>query len=144
MRYSSGIPSCTGANVAKGAAVKASTLERLKSKLLEMRKRLVNEVDSIKKNSLSRRDTACGDISAMPIHMADIGSDNYDKEFALDLIEGEQEELREIDAALERLADGSFGRCELCGERIAYGRLSALPFATLCIECKRREEAEGG
>ena len=130
--------------MAKGVVVKASTLERLTDKLLEMRKRLVNEVDNIQKNSLSRRDIACGDVSAMPIHMADIGSDNYDKEFALDLIEGEQHELRDIDAALERLADGSFGRCELCDERIAYGRLTALPFARLCIECQRKEEAEGG
>lgn len=123
-------------------AVKESTLERLKSKLLDMRKRLVNEVDNIKKNSLSRRDVASGDVSAMPIHMADIGSDNYDKEFALDLIEGEQEELREIDGALARLEEGSYGTCQLCHETIAYQRLSALPFACLCIECKRKEEEE--
>jgi RNA polymerase-binding transcription factor DksA len=78
----------------------------------------------------------------MPIHMADIGSDTFEKEFAVDIIESEQEELREIDAALARVADGSFGACEVCGKRLSYQRLVAVPFARLCVECKRKEEAE--
>ncbi len=123
--------------------MKQSTLEKFKERLLTMRRRLASEVESIRKNALSRRDTASGDVSAMPIHMADIGSDNYDKEFALELIEGESQELRDIDAALERLEAGTFGICEQCGGKVGYGRLNAIPFAQLCIECKRTEEREG-
>lgn len=122
--------------------MKRSTLDKFKEKLLALRRRIVEEVDNIRKNSLDRRDGASGDISAMPIHMADIGSDNYDKEFAVGLIAGEQRELRDIDKALERLGNGGFGKCESCGERIGYQRLKALPFALLCIDCKRLEEAE--
>lgn len=124
--------------------MKKSTLEKFKGKLLVMRKRLVGEMDNIRNNSLSRREDAAGDLSDMPIHMADLGSDNYEKEFALDIIESEQKELNEIDAALGRLADGSFGVCEVCNARIGYERLRAVPFARLCIECKREEEEEGG
>ena len=122
--------------------MKESTLARLRRKLLDMRRRLVNEVERISRNSLSRRDAASGDVSAMPIHMADIGSDNYDKEFALELIEGEQQELRDIDAALHKLDEGTFGKCEQCGGKVGYGRLNAIPYARLCIECKRTEEKE--
>jgi RNA polymerase-binding protein DksA len=120
--------------------VKASTLERLKTKLLAMRKRLAGDVDQIKQNSLQRRDAACGDVSAMPIHMADIAGDNFEKEFALGLIENEQLELRAIDAALQKLDAGAFGECEACGTAITYSRLKAIPYARLCIECQRAEE----
>ncbi len=123
--------------------MKDATLERLKIKLLERRRQLLGDFDNIRTNSLSRKDDTSGDLSTMPIHMADIGSDTFEKEFALDIIESEQEELREIDAALARLADGSFGVCEVCGKNLPYQRLVALPYARLCIECKREEEAAG-
>ena len=126
----------------QGADVKESTLERLKTKLLAMRRRLVDDVDQIRQNVLQRRDAASGDVSAMPIHMADIGGDNFEKEFALGLIESEQQELRDIDAALAKLENGAFGECETCGRAIGYGRLNAIPFARLCIECQRAEERE--
>jgi len=121
--------------------MKKETLARLKEKLLERRKQLMGDCNNIRTNSLNRGDEASGDLSVMPIHMADIGSDTFEKEFALDIIEGEQEELREIDAALARMADGSFGLCEVCGKTVGYQRLSAVPYAKLCIGCKRREEA---
>ncbi len=122
--------------------MKDSTLEKFKTKLLAMRRRLLDDVDQIKQNSLQRRDAASGDVSAMPIHMADIGSDNFEKEFALGLIEAEQQELRDIDAALQKIEQGTFGECEVCAGTIGYGRLSAIPFARLCIECQRAEERE--
>ncbi len=123
--------------------MKENMLERIKGRLLERRRQLLEEVHNISTHSLSRSDDESGDLSTMPIHMADIGSDNYEKEFACDIIENEQEELREIDEALARLADGSFGVCTGCGKQISWQRLAALPFARVCIECKRQEEAEG-
>ena len=122
--------------------MKESTLLKLKERLLERRRQLLGDFDKIQKNSLGRKDDLSGDLSTMPIHMADIGSDTFEKEFAADIIEGEQEELREIDAALARLSDGSFGVCEVCGEKVPYQRLSAVPYARLCIDCKREEESE--
>jgi len=124
--------------------MKDSTLQKLKERLLERRRQLLGDFDKIRKNSLSRKDDLSGDLSTMPIHMADVGSDTFEKEFALDIIESEQEELREIDAALARLSDGSFGVCEVCGRKVPYQRLAAVPYARLCINCKRQEEAESG
>ena len=123
--------------------MKRATLDKLKEKLLERRKQLMGDVSNIQTNSLSRRDDASGDLSVMPIHMADIGSDTFEKEFALDIIEGEQQELHEIDAALARMSNGSFAVCEVCGKKLSYERLSAVPYARLCIECKRHEEEKG-
>jgi RNA polymerase-binding transcription factor DksA len=122
--------------------MKKEILEKLKGKLLERRKQLLVDVTNIQTNSLRRRDDASGDLSAMPIHMADIGSDTFEKEFAVDLIESEQEELREIDAALERMVDGSFGVCEVCSAVLTYQRLMAVPYARLCVDCKRHEEED--
>ncbi len=123
--------------------MKESSLKKLKIRLLERRRQILEEVENISTNSLSRTDDQSGDLSIMPIHMADVGSDNYEKEMAIDIIESEQEELREIDAALARLSDGSFGVCPACGGKVPWQRLSALPFARLCIECKRQEEEVG-
>jgi len=123
--------------------MKKETLQKFKERLLEMRKDLLGDFNNIQTHSLSRGDDQAGDLSSMPIHMADIGSDTYEKEFACDLIKSEQEELREIDAALARLADGSFGVCEVCNKKVSYQRLSGLPYARLCIECQRKEEAGG-
>lgn len=93
--------------------------------------------DSALKESVAR---AAGDLSTVPFHMADVGSDNYDHEFTLGLIENEEDELREIDAALDRLEKGEYGMCESCQKRIPKGRLKVIPYARLCIDCKRCEE----
>jgi len=122
--------------------MKESILEKLRARLLERRRQLVSDFETMSSH-LSRTDDLSGDLSIMPIHMADIGSDNFEKEMSLDIIENEQEELREIDAALARMTDGSFGACAVCGKKISWPRLSALPYARLCIECQREEELEG-
>lgn len=77
-------------------------------------------------------------------HMADYGSDNFEQEFTLSLIENGEEEMREIDAALERIGDGTFGTCMSCGRKISKARLKAIAFARLCIECKKKEEENTG
>ncbi|HUX16567.1 MAG TPA: TraR/DksA family transcriptional regulator, partial [Phycisphaerae bacterium] len=86
------------------------------------------------------RQDAAGDLSKMPLDMADIGSDNYEQEFTMGLIETEQFTLREIDEALERIESRQYGKCLVCGRPIAKARLKAKPHAKLCIECRRQEE----
>ena len=111
--------------------------------LLHRRKMLTGDVNHMKDESLSKsRQDATGDISAMPLHMADVGSENYDQEFTIGLVETEEEELREIDAALERIENKTFGKCESCTKTIGKSRLMAIPFARLCIACKQKEETE--
>jgi len=70
--------------------------------------------------------------------MADAAGSAYDREFDAGLEEGAQQTVEEIDAALKRIEDGSYGVCEVCGEPIGAERLSAIPWTRLCIDDKRR------
>jgi len=73
-------------------------------------------------------------------HLGDTASATYDRELEQGLEEGAEELLAKIDAALRRIDAGTYGTCENCGEPIGEERLEAMPWATLCIDCKRREE----
>jgi RNA polymerase-binding protein DksA len=109
--------------------------------LLAKRRLLVGDVSALEKAALQNsRQDASGDLSKMPLDMADIGSDNYEQEFNLGLMETEQATLAEIEAALERIEKKQFGKCVSCGGPIPKARLKVKPHAEYCIECKRREE----
>ncbi|MBI3099290.1 MAG: TraR/DksA C4-type zinc finger protein [Planctomycetes bacterium] len=144
----------------KAAAAKKAPVEReepprksnlSRAKLAEYRKLLVDRkmelsgnVDQLEHEALkTSRQDASGDLSTMPIHMADLASDNFEQEFTLGLIENEQDELRAIDEALTRLEEGTYGICEACSKVIPAERLKIVPYARLCITCKTKEEAEG-
>jgi RNA polymerase-binding transcription factor DksA len=78
----------------------------------------------------------------MPIHMADIGTDNFEQEFTLSLLQNEENVLKEISSAMERLDKGTFGICEECQSPIPKLRLDALPYARNCVECARKLEQQ--
>jgi RNA polymerase-binding transcription factor DksA len=84
---------------------------------------------------------AAGNLSRVPLHLADIGSESFDQEFTLGLIENEQETLAAVNAALGRLDAGTFGRCAECGEPIPRARLRALPYASHCVDCASKLES---
>jgi DnaK suppressor protein len=71
---------------------------------------------------------------------ADVASDYYERELAWGLSETERMRLQEVEDALERIEDGSYGKCDRCGGQISAQRLEALPFARLCVECQSKEE----
>ena len=124
---------------------KNSDLAFYRDLLLQRRQDIMGDVSQLEDETLSKsRLSASGDLSAVPYHMADVGTDNYEQEFALGLLENEEEELREINAALGRIVDKTFGRCEGCAKEIPKSRLKVIPYARLCIECKRAEEDNGG
>ena len=112
-----------------------------KERLVSLRARLRGDVNQLADAALRKsRSEANGDLSSMPIHMADIGSDNFEQEFTLSLMENEGAALEKIDASLERIEDGSYGACEECGVRIPKSRLNAIPYATLCVKCASQQE----
>jgi len=116
-------------------------LESLKQALLEKRREIFQNVFEIEGETLKKsRLDASGDLSSMPIHMADIGTDNYEQEFALDLMDSERKILREIDEALDRLEEGTYGICEGTGQLIRKARLRAQPWARYCVEYARMVE----
>ena len=103
--------------------------------LLEKLKEIVGDVQHIESGALktSRQDSA-GDLSSMPIHMADIGSDNYEQEFSLGLMDTERKIVREIHEALKRIQEGTYGICEGTGEPIPKMRLKGIPWARYCVK----------
>jgi len=114
---------------------------KIKDILLKMREDIIAKVRNIEKESLSQsqRD-ASGDLSGYSFHMADVASDNFEREMSLGLAANEREMLYQIDNALKRLHEKDFGKCESCGKEISIKRLLALPYATLCIKCQEKED----
>ena len=74
----------------------------------------------------------------MPIHMADVGSDNFEQEFTLGLMENDEETLQAIEAALERIEDGVYGSCVECERTVPKTRLNAIPFTPYCVKCAEK------
>lgn len=116
-------------------------LKTYKDQLLLLRARLRGDVTQLADSALRKsRSESNGDLSSMPIHMADIGSDNFEQEFTLSLMENEGGTLSKIEASLERIEEGSYGNCEECGAKIPKSRLNAIPYATLCVRCAEQQE----
>lgn len=113
----------------------AAEIEELRLALLDKRAQIVGDVGTLQDEALrgSRRE-ASGDLSSMPVHMADLGTDNYEMEFTLGLLEGGRALLHEIDEALERIRQGTYGICQATGRPIGKARLRAKPWAKFCYE----------
>lgn len=110
-------------------------LEKYKEMLLEKRREILRSVYEMEDETLRKsRLDATGDLSSMPIHMADLGSDNYEQEFALGLMDSERKILREIDEALMRIEEGTYGICEGLNKQIPKSRLKAQPWARYSVE----------
>ncbi len=115
--------------------------EHFKQMLLEKRREILRNVNEFEDEALKKsRMDASGDLSSMPIHMADIGTDNYEQEFALGLMDSERKLLKEIDEALERIEQQTYGICEGTGKPIPKVRLEAQPWARYCVEYARKLE----
>jgi len=125
----------------KKRGLTAADTEHFKQMLLEKRREILRNVTEFEDEALKKsRLDATGDLSSMPIHMADIGTDNYEQEFALGLMDSERKLLREIDGALGRIERGTYGICEGTGKPIPKARLEAQPWAIYCVEYARMLE----
>jgi RNA polymerase-binding transcription factor DksA len=116
-------------------------LEYFRILLLRKKAELRGDVESLRSEALRQtRADAAGDLSMMPIHMADLGTDAYEQEFTLGLMGNVQEILAEIDAALARIDEGAYGICAGTGKPISKSRLQAMPWARYCVTHEREVE----
>jgi RNA polymerase-binding transcription factor DksA len=83
-----------------------------------------------------------GDISGYTLHIADVATDNYDRDFNLGLVSDERVILFEIEEALKRIEDKTYGICKLCEKPITKIRLSAIPYVKYCKKCQEKQEKE--
>ncbi|MHC4983997.1 MAG: TraR/DksA family transcriptional regulator [Planctomycetota bacterium] len=116
-------------------------LAEFRGLLLDKRRALLGDMAGIEGQAIGKnRQDGAGDLSNMPTHPADIGSDNYEQEFTLGLLESERALLTEIDEALERIKKRTYGLCIATGKPIGIARLRARPWAKYCIEYARMLE----
>ena len=116
--------------------------ERFRARLEEERERLTDAVDFLEHENPGSLTDELGDLAtANANHLADTATAMFDRELDQGLAEGAQQTLQDIEDALRKIEEGSYGVCEICGEPIGAERLSAIPWARLCIDDQRKTGA---
>ncbi|RJO65632.1 MAG: hypothetical protein C4540_00600 [Candidatus Omnitrophota bacterium] len=109
--------------------------------IIKRKNEILENLDRISEDTLKKsQKDASGDISGYTYHMADVATDNYDREFSLGLASNERQLLYELDDALKKIEESTFGVCEDCKNLITKTRLKALPYARLCLKCQEKRE----
>jgi RNA polymerase-binding transcription factor DksA len=132
-----------GVPVVKGRPKAPSVKTRVKpewkkfqERLLELREQLLKQRDGLAKDSAQ-------EMASYSLHMADSGTDNFDRDFALSLLSSDQDAIYEIDEALRRMERKSYGVCELTGKSIPKSRLEAIPWTRFTVQAQAQLEREG-
>ncbi len=116
-------------------------VERFRTSLLDERTRVEQAIEYLHQETPGSLEDETEEIfGTNDNHLGDAASGTLDREIDYTLEENSEQVLAEIDAALKRIDDGTYGICTNCGQSIAAERLEAVPWATLCIDCKRKEE----
>ncbi len=136
-RTHSPIVAVNGKTVHVEPKLNKADLEHFRELLLEKRREILGDVGSMENEAFKNQDNH----SSSPMHMADVGTDNFEQEFTLGLIESERQMLREIHEAIGRIEDGTYGVCAGTGKVISRARLEATPWAKYCIEYARMLES---
>jgi DnaK suppressor protein len=122
--------------------VSAVDTERFRELLVEKRQAVVEALDYLHKENPGSLEDETGELvsGSADQHMADTATETVEREIGNTLEASDGRLLAAIDSALARIENGTYGTCVNCGARIAPERLEAMPWATLCIDCKRKEE----
>lgn len=116
-------------------------LAEFKKLILKRKEEILDEIKHISDDTLKKSPKdAAGDISGYTYHMADVATDTYDREFSLGLASNGRELLYELDDAMKKIDEGTFGICEGCKSLITKSRLRAVPSARLCVKCQKNKE----
>ena len=113
---------------------------RFRERMLEERQRVLDAIENIHTENPGSLGDETDEPTYADNHLGDVATATFDREMASTLEENSTNVLADIDAALARIENGTYGVCERCGKAIGEERLEALPWATLCIEDKRIEE----
>lgn len=117
-------------------------LDMYKEQLINLREDLAYQIRDQSENTIMKsQKELSGDISSHALHMADMASDTYERDFSLNIVSGERKMLLQIDEALKRIKDKAYGFCN-CGKMIKKARLKAIPYAGHCTKCQDKLEKE--
>lgn len=109
-----------------------------RERLLALRARLQGDTTQMEDDALKDHSKT----TSIPTDMAELGSDNADQEIMFTMLGSDKDTLDQIEAAIQRIEDGSYGRCEECGEQIPKTRLDAIPYAAECVRCASQREED--
>jgi DnaK suppressor protein len=127
--------------IVKKNRMAAKDLKYFKKSLLAIKEDITDQLKHIYEDTLKKsQKEASGDISGYTLHMADVATDTYDREFSLGLASNDQEVLYDIADALKKIEDKSFGFCEQCNKPISKTRLKVIPYTRTCLKCKESSE----
>ncbi len=116
-------------------------LSEFKKIILKRKEEVNDEIRHISEDTLKKsQKDASGDISGYTYHMADVATDNYDREFSLGFASNDRKSLYELEDALKRVEEGTYGICQDCKSFIAKTRLKVVPQARLCVKCQQKRE----
>jgi DnaK suppressor protein len=124
--------------------MKGEQKEKYRQRLIALAARLKNDETVVANEALRQAGgDASGNISNVPMHLADMGTDTFEQEMSTSLLGNGRQMQIEVAAALDRLEEGTFGKCAQCGRDITEGRLSTLPYTRYCVDCAQNAEEEG-
>jgi len=112
--------------------------------LVEMAERMKNQETGVAGGALRQVSSdASGNLSNVPMHLADLATDTFEQEMSASLLTNSRQLQSEVAAALDRVEQDTFGKCEQCGGDIGEGRLEAVPYTRYCVSCAQTAEDEG-
>ena len=133
-----------GGGNGKAGRLNKADLRKFRELLLEVRAELLGDYNSLSDGTLNHNSQdASGNLSKMPIHMADVGTDTFNQDMDIQLLEGENKRLKRIHAALRRIDEGTYGVCLHSGKSIPKARLVAIPYARYTVEAQEELEKSG-
>jgi DnaK suppressor protein len=115
-------------------------LTEFKRLIMARRNEILDDLDDRDDTLKQTQKEASGDISGYTYHMADVATDNYDREFSLGIASNERQMLYELDDALKKIEDATYGQCEDCKGMITKTRLKAIPYTRHCLSCQQKRE----
>ena len=114
--------------------------EPYKKLLLRIKEETANDIKQMSSTNAQSQKESSGDISGHALHMADVATDMYDREFNLGLASNDRELLYKVSEALGRIAENTYGICQECDKSIALVRLKAIPYVETCLKCQEKIE----
>ncbi len=121
----------------------AKELGKIRKALVRRKAQILEELMNLRGQSLNKsiKDSS-GDLSSYTFHMADMASDLYDREFMFEMADNDRQRLLALDDAIQRVDEGSYGRCDMCGCNIPKSRLEVMPQAEYCFKCQEESEKQ--
>jgi RNA polymerase-binding transcription factor DksA len=119
----------------------AQEVEEIRTALIDRKRLLADRVERLNEDSALGNPRDQGETTSLPTHLADLGTETFEQEKAIEMAERTAAEIQAIDDALERIEAGTYGVCEQCRKKILPERLKALPSASRCTRCQAEQEA---